>query len=45
MMTAVGELLVDATRRKMAAILLVMSALIIGGISYGLQLELSLIHI
>lgn len=39
MITAVGELLIDATRRKMVAILLAMSALIIGGISYGLQLE------
>ena len=39
MMQAVLELLMDALRRRLVAVLLLLSALIIGGIGYGLQLE------
>ena len=39
MMQAVLELLMDALRRRLVMVLLLLSALIIGGIGYGLQLE------
>ena len=39
MIHAIWELLIDAMRRKLIIILVLLSALIIGGISYGLQLE------
>jgi len=39
MIHAIYELLFDALRRRLVAVLLLLSSLIIGGISYGLQLE------
>ena len=39
MMQAIYELLMDALRRRLVVILFLLSGLIIGGISYGLRLE------